>query len=96
MAHHVRAHVAVLLGAWPYAYGPALDFLGDLPPPCRHYAEVVHAIERTRLNTKPHERYPREQPATDAPGAADAPAASAHSPSQPLLSFSAWAAQAAT
>ena len=88
--------MAVLLGAWLHVYGPALYFPGDLPPPCRHYAEVVHAIERTRLNTKPHERYPREQPATDAPGAADAPAASAHSPSQPLLSFSAWAAQAAT
>jgi hypothetical protein len=64
----VRAHVAVLLGAWPYAYGPALDFLGDLPPPCRHYAEVMRAIERMRLNTEPHERYPREQPAADVPG----------------------------
>ena len=60
--------MAVLLGAWLRVYGPALDFLGDLPPPCHHYAEVVRTIERMRLSTEPRERYPWKQAAADAPG----------------------------
>ena len=60
--------LAVLLCAWRCVPGPALDFLGGLPPPCRHYAEVVHAIEHMRLSTEPRERYPRKRAAADAPG----------------------------
>jgi hypothetical protein len=58
----------VLLGCLLTIPGPALDFLGALPPPCLHYAEAVRAIAGLRLYTGPHERYPAKQAAHDAPG----------------------------
>ena len=42
---------AVLLGCVLAVPGPALDFLGDLPPPCLQYADVVRALARLRLYT---------------------------------------------
>ena len=58
----------VLLGCLLTVPGPALDFLGTLPPPCLHYADVVRAIASMRLYTGLRERYPAKQAAHDAPG----------------------------
>ena len=58
----------VFLGCLLTVPGPALDFLGALPPPCLHYADVVRAVAGLRLYTGPRERYPAKQPAHDAPG----------------------------
>ena len=48
--------------------GPALDFLGALPPSCFQYTDVVRAVARLRLYTGARERYPAKQAAHDAPG----------------------------
>ena len=48
--------------------GPALDFLGALPPSCFQYTDVVRAIARLRLYSGARERYPAKQAAHDAPG----------------------------
>ena len=58
----------ILLGCLLGVPGPALDFLGDLPPPCLHYTDVVRTIAGMRLYTGLRERYPPKQAAHDAPG----------------------------